>query len=225
MRTVPNRWISGFASCLVELFRNVPLLVQLFMIYYGVVHFNDGFVPGVKAFTAAVLGGIGSLPGAMLGPGFTRSTSTTDVIESIRLGGMKNGTPNANLPAVDVRDVVEGHILAAESSAGGRFILCNDRLPPLAELARVAHEVDPAIPLPGKVLPDFALALGPLFDWLNHRTKGAPRTIGPEFIAAVRGKEWTMSNQRARQELGWRPTIPLEQSVADTLATLKSLHH
>ena len=39
----------------------------LFMIYYGVVHFNDGFTPGVKAFTAAVLGGIGSLPGAVLG--------------------------------------------------------------------------------------------------------------------------------------------------------------
>jgi branched-chain amino acid transport system permease protein len=39
----------------------------LFMIYYGVVNFSDGFVPGVKAFTAAVLGGIGSLPGAVLG--------------------------------------------------------------------------------------------------------------------------------------------------------------
>jgi branched-chain amino acid transport system permease protein len=39
----------------------------MFMIYYGVVHFADGFTPGVKAFTAAVLGGIGSLPGAVLG--------------------------------------------------------------------------------------------------------------------------------------------------------------
>jgi branched-chain amino acid transport system permease protein len=39
----------------------------MFMIFYGVVHFNDGFTPGVKAFTAAVLGGIGSLPGAVLG--------------------------------------------------------------------------------------------------------------------------------------------------------------
>ena len=29
--------------------------------------FDNGFVPGVKAFTAAVLGGIGSLPGAVLG--------------------------------------------------------------------------------------------------------------------------------------------------------------
>lgn len=29
--------------------------------------FNSGFVPGIKAFTAAVIGGIGNLPGAMLG--------------------------------------------------------------------------------------------------------------------------------------------------------------
>jgi branched-chain amino acid transport system permease protein len=26
-----------------------------------------GFIPGIKAFTAAVLGGIGNIPGAMLG--------------------------------------------------------------------------------------------------------------------------------------------------------------
>jgi len=36
-------------------------------LYYGVVDFYIGFVAGMKAFTAAVLGGIGSLPGAMLG--------------------------------------------------------------------------------------------------------------------------------------------------------------
>jgi branched-chain amino acid transport system permease protein len=39
----------------------------MYMVQYGVVNFADGFVPGVKAFTAAVLGGIGSLPGAVLG--------------------------------------------------------------------------------------------------------------------------------------------------------------
>jgi branched-chain amino acid transport system permease protein len=39
----------------------------LYLMIYGVVRFDDGFVPGVKAFTAAVLGGIGSLPGAVLG--------------------------------------------------------------------------------------------------------------------------------------------------------------
>ncbi|AWN52380.1 MULTISPECIES: branched-chain amino acid ABC transporter permease LivH [unclassified Methylobacterium] len=39
----------------------------MYLLYYGVVSFADGFTPGVKAFTAAVLGGIGSLPGAVLG--------------------------------------------------------------------------------------------------------------------------------------------------------------
>lgn len=34
---------------------------------YGTFDFHIGFVTGIKAFTAAVLGGIGSLPGAMVG--------------------------------------------------------------------------------------------------------------------------------------------------------------
>ncbi len=39
----------------------------LYLLYYGVVDFFIGFLVGIKAFTAAVLGGIGSLPGALLG--------------------------------------------------------------------------------------------------------------------------------------------------------------
>ena len=35
--------------------------------YYGSVKFNMGFIPGIKSFTAAVIGGIGNLRGAMLG--------------------------------------------------------------------------------------------------------------------------------------------------------------
>jgi branched-chain amino acid transport system permease protein len=35
--------------------------------YYGSIKYNMGFLPGIKAFTAAVLGGIGSIPGAVLG--------------------------------------------------------------------------------------------------------------------------------------------------------------
>ena len=36
-------------------------------VYYGQIHFFMGYIMGIKAFTAAVIGGIGSLPGAMLG--------------------------------------------------------------------------------------------------------------------------------------------------------------
>lgn len=36
-------------------------------LYYGSVNYDMGFVPGIKAFSAAVLGGIGNITGAMLG--------------------------------------------------------------------------------------------------------------------------------------------------------------
>jgi branched-chain amino acid transport system permease protein len=39
----------------------------LFGIHYSLVNPYSGFVPGMKAFTAAVLGGIGNIPGAMVG--------------------------------------------------------------------------------------------------------------------------------------------------------------
>lgn len=39
----------------------------LFGVQYGLVNPYTGFIPGLKAFTAAVLGGIGNIPGAMVG--------------------------------------------------------------------------------------------------------------------------------------------------------------
>jgi branched-chain amino acid transport system permease protein len=58
-RTISITFIMGAALAAVA--------GSLYLTYYGVIVFSDGFVPGVKAFTAAVLGGIGSLPGAVLG--------------------------------------------------------------------------------------------------------------------------------------------------------------
>jgi branched-chain amino acid transport system permease protein len=39
----------------------------LLALNYNIVHFTMGFLPGLKAFTAAVLGGIGNIPGAVVG--------------------------------------------------------------------------------------------------------------------------------------------------------------
>jgi branched-chain amino acid transport system permease protein len=39
----------------------------LFALYFGQIHYDTGFTLGLIAFTAAVLGGIGNLPGAVLG--------------------------------------------------------------------------------------------------------------------------------------------------------------
>lgn len=39
----------------------------IFGLYYNFTNFNIGFTEGLRAFTAAVLGGIGNIPGAMVG--------------------------------------------------------------------------------------------------------------------------------------------------------------
>jgi len=58
-QTIAQTFIMGAALAAVA-----GVMVTL---YWGVIDFFIGFLAGLKAFTAAVLGGIGSLPGAMLG--------------------------------------------------------------------------------------------------------------------------------------------------------------
>ena len=45
----------------------------LFVIFFEAARFNIGFLPGIKAFTAAVLGGIGNIRGALLGRAAARA--------------------------------------------------------------------------------------------------------------------------------------------------------
>jgi branched-chain amino acid transport system permease protein len=62
-----------------------------------VMRFNTGFLPGIKAFTAAVLGGIGNIPGAMFG------AMTLGLLES--LGPSLLGLPN------EYKDVIAFSVL------------------------------------------------------------------------------------------------------------------
>ena len=163
------------------------------------------------------------LPGAIGGPGFFRRTPSTDVIESILTGGMRLGAPDFNHPYVDIRDAVEGHILAAEKAVTGRFILCNDRAPQLMELAEILHGIDPSIACAPRLIPDALLRVFPMLEALNARLRGDRRLTTPAFFASSRGRQWCLSNAKARNELGWAPRIPLETSLADTLTTLRGL--
>ncbi|HVO66171.1 MAG TPA: branched-chain amino acid ABC transporter permease LivH [Syntrophales bacterium] len=70
-RVISNTFIIGSALAAVG--------GVLIASHTGRINFYIGFIAGIKAFTAAVLGGIGSIPGAVIGSlvlGFTESFST-----------------------------------------------------------------------------------------------------------------------------------------------------
>lgn len=84
----------------------------MFSSNYGVAHYAMGFTPGIKAFTAAVLGGIGNLGGAMLGG------IVLGLVESIGAGYLGAATDLCNLP-----HWAQWASLADTCSNGGSFEL------------------------------------------------------------------------------------------------------
>ncbi|HET9699697.1 MAG TPA: branched-chain amino acid ABC transporter permease [Burkholderiales bacterium] len=74
--TEQNREVAGLMGIDVNAIIALTFLVgsalgavagMMVVLYYGIGHYYMGFILGLKAFTAAVLGGIGNIAGAMLG--------------------------------------------------------------------------------------------------------------------------------------------------------------
>lgn len=80
---IPVNWIIGIAFLLGSGFAAFAGI--LYAQTYGFAHPGMGFTPGLKALTAAVLGGIGSIPGAALGG------VTLGLVETLGAGYLPNG--------------------------------------------------------------------------------------------------------------------------------------
>ena len=75
----------------------------LYGLFFSSIRGSMGFLPGIKAFTAAVLGGIGSIPGAVAGGYFLGLTETVG-------RELLNEIPGVNLPN-EWRDVIAFSLL------------------------------------------------------------------------------------------------------------------
>ena len=84
LRTAPNRWLAGAANAWVELFRNIPLLVQIFLWYFVV----PALVPPLQQIPSFIM--------VVLGLGFFTSAR---VAEQVRAGiqSLSRGQRNAGL--------------------------------------------------------------------------------------------------------------------------------
>jgi dihydroflavonol-4-reductase len=163
------------------------------------------------------------LPGTVGGPDFHRRTPSLGLIESVMLGSMRLGAPNTNLAYVDVRDVAEAHVLAAERDVAGRYIIANDHAPTMRELSLLMHWSDMSIPAAPAVLPDFVMSAGPALDWLRSTVFRTPRMVTPALVATMRGKVTKVSNARAKADLGWNQSIGLDRSLAETMIAIRAL--
>lgn len=79
--------------------------------YYGIAHYTMGFILGLKAFSAAVLGGIGNLAGAMLGG------ILLGLVEALGTGYISEFTDLCKWPAVGAQGMLmercaaDGHVV------------------------------------------------------------------------------------------------------------------
>ena len=163
------------------------------------------------------------LPGAIGGPGFVRNTPTIDMIEAFMMGAMRLGVLQMDFPYVDVRDVVQAHLLAGEKDCEGRFIVCSDISPMFRDIIETMHGIDNKIPMPLMTLPNFMIGAAGFFDKFNHLVIGTPLVVSPKLMATMKGKSWNFSNQRVKEILGWEQQFSLEQSLRDTIDAIRNL--
>jgi branched-chain amino acid transport system permease protein len=78
--------------------------------YYGIAHYTMGFILGLKAFSAAVLGGIGNIAGAMLGG------LLLGLVEALGTGYIGEFTDLCRWPVV-------GEMLGERCADGGHAVL------------------------------------------------------------------------------------------------------
>ena len=129
------------------------------------------------------------------------------------------GYMDGGLNVVDVEDVAEGHILAAERGrVGERYILGNRNLS-LKEVFSLMEKVT-GIPSPKRKIP-YSVAIGVAFFAERIFRLPSPRyvTLDVDSVKSA-GLYWYFDNSKAVRELGFRPT-PIEKSLEKIVRWLR----
>ena len=149
------------------------------------------------------------LPGAILGPSLGGRRSSTDQICEMLLKGLP--VPRAVYPVVDVRDLAELHILAADrpEAAGQRLIAQSEEMT-MPEMAEVLRERYPGRRVSRMVVPDAVVGLAARFS--------TPMKV----LNSMVGLSYHRDGSKARRTLGWDPR-PAAETVVDTAECLVSM--
>ncbi|MFE7168728.1 NAD-dependent epimerase/dehydratase family protein [Streptomyces sp. NPDC057616] len=151
------------------------------------------------------------LPGAVFGPVLTADTTgSVGIVARMITGGMA-GIPRIGLEIVDVRDLVDVHILAMTSpAAAGQRFLATGEFQWMADMARTLRDGlgEHGGRVPTREVPDFVIRL------LARFRDPSLREITPAL-----GRRNRHSTEKARTLLGWQPR-PARQTVLDCAESL-----
>lgn len=149
-------------------------------------------------------------PGFPFGPGDLAPTPTGKIILAI-LKGQVPGVGEGGFSVIDVDDVAEGHILAAEKGrVGERYILANHNVTMkelLDRVCAVAGMKAPTLPIPRPL--SLAIAFG-MEKWADYISREEPPTTLKTLRYAQ--KAAFFDNTKARTELGL-PETPLDETL------------
>lgn len=148
-------------------------------------------------------------PAAPFGPWDSKPTPTGRIV----LDFLRRRMPayvDTGLCPVDVRDVAEGHLLAAERGAVGERYILGDRNMTLREILEMLAVIT-GLRAPRVRLPMWVALLAAVADeWIRGRLLGGEPRATVDAIRMAR-KKMFFDSSRARRELGWT-TRPVEEA-------------
>jgi len=168
-----------------------------------------------QAIAAAAIDAVIIRPPAVYGP------RDHDVFAAFRLAArglaMRTGPRGQQLALIHVRDLVQGLIAGGRTlTATGVYYVNGGNYAWEEIIAAIGNAVDRrpvVVPLPALAVRAAGYAARA---WA--RLAGAKPLLTPERVRDLLQPNWTCNDARARTDLGYHPTVPLEEGMRETAA-------
>lgn len=156
-------------------------------------------------------------PSGILGPGDDGRNHITQLIQSYMKGKLPGGV-TGGYDFVDVRDVADGVIAAAEKGRKGECYILSNRFVPIPDLMKYMQKATGG---PKKICFPLSLAkmMAPVFEWAGKVTKKRP--LFTRYSLHTMESNGRFSHDKATMELWYSPRDMMD-TVSDTINYLLS---
>ena len=156
---------------------------------------------------------------SMIGPGYQRTPPGMNLFEEIVLKN-RLAIPQIEYHIVDVRDVATLHRLAAEEPGmQGRYLLTGHRVNSQSFMQEVEKSLSGKI-IKKFIIPNFALDLFCIFDFLKSKVTGKERTLTRDLVRDFKGARQLVCGQKLASALPRFRFRPLAQTFDDIFSDI-----